>query len=104
MAKVCNNVSLLCCMLCLFHFVCYVMFIMYVCYAQGTAPSSLDSFTQLVINSSNFYARFLSFSREMFLFVFIVVQHSFSGFSFFALLFVQDFLQYFLKSLFVQCS
>ena len=29
-----------------------------------TAPSSLDSFTQLVINSSNFYARFLSFSRE----------------------------------------
>ena len=31
--------------------------------AQGTAPSSLDSFTQLVINSSNFYARFLSFSR-----------------------------------------
>ena len=26
--------------------------------AQGTAPSSLDSFTQLVINSSNFYARF----------------------------------------------
>ena len=32
--------------------------------AQGTAPSSLDSFTQLVINSSNFYARFLSFSRE----------------------------------------
>jgi hypothetical protein len=104
MAKVCNNVSFLCCMLYLFHFVCYVMFIMYVCYAQGTAPSSLDSFTQLVINSSNFYARFLSFSREMFLFVFIVVQHSFSGFSFFALLFVQDFLQYFLKSLFVQCS
>ena len=32
--------------------------------AQSTAPSSLDSFTQLVINSSNFYARFLSFSRE----------------------------------------
>ena len=32
--------------------------------ASGTAPSSLDSFTQLVINSSNFYARFLSFSRE----------------------------------------
>ena len=26
--------------------------------AQGTAPSSLDSFTQLVTNSSNFYARF----------------------------------------------
>ena len=26
--------------------------------AQGTAPSSLDSFTQLVMNSSNFYARF----------------------------------------------
>ena len=24
----------------------------------------MDSFTQLVINSSNFYARFLSFSRE----------------------------------------
>ena len=32
--------------------------------AQGTAPSSLDSFTQLVIVSSNFYARFLYFSRE----------------------------------------
>ena len=32
--------------------------------AQSTAPSSLDSSTQLVINSSNFYARFLSFSRE----------------------------------------
>ena len=26
MAKVCNNVSFLCCMLCLFHFVCYVSF------------------------------------------------------------------------------
>merc|ERR1712188_103 len=37
--------------------------------AQGTAPSSLDSFTQLVIVSSNFYARFLYFSRRIRFFV-----------------------------------
>ena len=40
------------------------LFILELFGASGTAPSSLDSFTQLVIDSSNFYARFLSFSRE----------------------------------------